>query len=105
MLPITAVSEQLLAPRWVQQMLPSFEDSCLYDNNSFKACIAEGWSMLVHAGQAIVGRCGACLLTCFFRAVKKRYPGYFFVGVPNLPKCRVPVSRRYRTLPECSVGY
>ncbi|CAM9825479.1 unnamed protein product, partial [Laminaria digitata] len=56
MLPITAVSEQLLAPRWVQQMLPSFEDSCLYDSNPVKACVVEGWSMLVHAGQAITGR-------------------------------------------------
>ena len=37
-------------------MLPSFEDSCLYDNNPVKACIDEGWSMLVHAGQAITGR-------------------------------------------------
>lgn len=58
MLPITAVSEQLLAPRWVQQMLPSFEESCLFDSNPFKACIVEGWSMLVHTAQAITGRCG-----------------------------------------------
>ncbi|CAN0000956.1 unnamed protein product [Ectocarpus sp. 4 AP-2014] len=56
MLPITGVSEQLLDPRWVQQMLPSFEDSCLYDSNPIKACVVEGWSMLVHAGQAITGR-------------------------------------------------
>lgn len=58
MLPITGVSEQLLEPRWVQQMLPSFEESCLYDSNPIKACVVEGWSMLVHAGQAITGRCG-----------------------------------------------
>ncbi|CAM9324274.1 unnamed protein product, partial [Hapterophycus canaliculatus] len=55
MLPITGASEQLLDPRWVQQMLPSFEDSCLYDSNPIKACVVDGWSMLVHAGQAITG--------------------------------------------------
>ena len=48
-------------------------------------------------------------------------PGVFLVGVPNLPKCPVPVLRSYRsclpqgactgiesiyrTIPECSVGY
>lgn len=57
MLPINAASEQLLDPRWVQQMLPSFEDSCLYDSNPVKACVVGGWSMLVHAGQSITGRC------------------------------------------------
>lgn len=56
MLPITGASEQLLQPQWMQQMLPSFEDSCLYDSNPIKACVVEGWSMLVHAGQAITGR-------------------------------------------------
>eukprot|EP00903_Cladosiphon_okamuranus_P009961 g9449.t1 len=56
MLPITGVSEQLLRPQWVQQMLPSFEESCLHDSNPIKACVVEGWSMLVHAGQAITGR-------------------------------------------------
>lgn len=56
MLPITGRSEQLLEPTWIEQMLPSFEESCLYDINPIKACVLEGWSMLVHAGQAITGR-------------------------------------------------
>lgn len=56
MLPITSVSERLLRPRWVEQMLPSFEDSCIYDINPSMPCVAEGWSMLVHAAQAITGR-------------------------------------------------
>ena len=30
-------------------------------------------------------------------------PGVCWVGVPNLPKCRVPVLTSYRTLPKCPV--
>lgn len=56
MLPIIGRSEQLLQAIWIEQMLPSFEESCLYDSNPIKACVLEGWSMLVHAGQAITGR-------------------------------------------------
>ena len=38
------------------------------------------------------------------------YPTYRESGtstevVPNLPKCQVPVSSSYQTVPECSVGY
>ena len=31
-------------------------------------------------------------------------PGTGIEFVPNLPKCRVPISSSYRTIPECSVG-
>ena len=32
-------------------------------------------------------------------------PGTGTEVVPSLPKCQVPVSSLYQTVPECSVGY
>ena len=49
---------------------------------------------------------------CFFYKVKGTFgrvcryrciPGVFLVGVPNLPKCRVPILRSYRTYRSGSV--
>ena len=43
--------------------------------------------------------CKSCLVGYAVSA-----PGVLLVGVPKLPKCRIPVPGSYRTLPECSVG-
>ncbi len=52
MIPITGASEELLDPTWMEQALPSFEESCEIDYE----CKTMGWSQLVSIGKAIVGR-------------------------------------------------
>ncbi len=52
MLPITGASEDLLDPTWMEQALPSFEESCEID----RECRTTGWSQLVSIGKAIVGK-------------------------------------------------
>eukprot|EP01041_Mallomonas_annulata_P006550 gene6550-13248_t len=47
-LTITPASEDRDELEWVQEMFPSFNESCLID----PLCVREGWSVLVHAAEA-----------------------------------------------------
>jgi hypothetical protein len=51
MMPLTPASELRDEPRWVEEMLPIFEESCLNDPD----CVNQGWSVLVFAAQAEIG--------------------------------------------------
>ncbi len=52
MIPITGASEELIDRNWMEQALPSFEESCEIDPQ----CKEGGWSQLVSIGKAIVGK-------------------------------------------------
>ncbi len=52
MIPITGTSVELIDATWMEQALPSFEESCSID----RECKEMGWSQLVSIGKAIIGR-------------------------------------------------
>mmetsp|Transcript_31779 Transcript_31779/g.30301 ORF Transcript_31779/g.30301 Transcript_31779/m.30301 type:complete len:1026 (+) Transcript_31779:155-3232(+) len=51
MIPITPASELRDDPKWMEEMLPLFQESCFADED----CIAQGWSLLIFAGHAEIG--------------------------------------------------
>eukprot|EP01035_Chromulina_nebulosa_P040727 gene40727-55070_t len=50
-MPITPASEQRDSGTWLNEMLPTFAESCFADQN----CVQQGWSVLVYASMASIG--------------------------------------------------